>query len=250
MDLGYPGVPRAWRGEHLRTVRFERGPVAVIGDIHGRSDLLRALLARLGDMPIVVVGDVCDRGPDTRGVLDQLVAREAIGVLGNHDVWFAAWAAGEGFDRLALGIGGQATLASYGVKVEDAPLRGDAVPVAHRDWLLGLAVAMDLRVGDTTWWVAHAGIPSDEPLVGMTAAQVVPRFARERPDDLLWRLNEPESMLPLDRPIIMGHLPRRAPLDAGHVIALDTGSGGPLGRLTAVVLPQRLFVTVGGTSTC
>lgn len=114
MNLDYPGLPRAWRGEHVRAVDLP-GPVAVIGDIHGRRDLLDALLARLGDMPIICVGDVCDRGPDTRGVLDRLIERRALGVFGNHDLWLAAWASGEGFDRLALGIGGAATLASYGV---------------------------------------------------------------------------------------------------------------------------------------
>jgi hypothetical protein len=30
-------------------------------------------------------------------------------------------------------------------------------------------------------------IPTDEPFVGMTVDQVVPRLAVERPDDLLWR---------------------------------------------------------------
>lgn len=137
------------------------GPVAVIGDIHGQRDLLDALLARLGDMPIISVGDVCDRGPDTRGVVDSLVARQALGVFGNHDLWLAAWAAGEGFDRLALGIGGAATLASYGVTPDQAPSRSGAVPAAHRDWLLGLAIAIDLTVAGTRWWVVHAGIPSD-----------------------------------------------------------------------------------------
>lgn len=139
MNLEYPGLPKAWRGEHVRTVSFD-GPVAVIGDVHGQSELLRALLARLGNMPVIVVGDLCDRGPDTRGVIDQLIVRGAIGVFGNHDLWLAAWAAGEGFDSLALGIGGATTLASYGVTVADAPNRGDAVPEAHRRWLLELSV--------------------------------------------------------------------------------------------------------------
>lgn len=243
MNLEPPGMPRAWRGEHVRRVAFD-GPVAVIGDLHGRADLLDALLARLGDLPLVVVGDVCDRGPDTRGVLDRLVARGAIGVLGNHDLWLAAWAAGEGFDRLALAIGGEATLLSYGVAVADAPRRADAVPAPHRDWLLGLSVALDLRVGATRWWVVHGGIPNDVDLAGTPLADVVPRLARERPSDLLWRMNDPEGIVPLDRPLVMGHLPRREPLDAGHVIAIDTGAGKPGGRLTAVVLPDRRFVTV------
>lgn len=245
LDLSYPGLPRAWRGPRVRRVAYDAGPVAVVGDVHGRSDLLRALLRQLGDVPLLVVGDVCDRGPDTRGVLDLLVDRGAIGTFGNHDVWFAAWAAGEGFDRLALGIGGEATLRSYGVSPGDADRRGDAVPEAHRSWLLDLAVVIDLTVAGDRFWIVHAGLPSDGSFEGASAAEVVPRLAADRAEDLLWRLNDPESMVPVDRPVIMGHLPRRAPLDAGHVLAIDTGAGKPGGRLTAVVLPERRFVTVG-----
>ncbi len=243
MDLEYPGLPRAWRGEHVRAVTFD-GPVAVIGDIHGRLDLLDALLARIGTLPIVVVGDVCDRGPDTRGVIDRLVARGAIGVMGNHDLWLAAWAADEGYDRLALGIGGEATLASYGVAVEDAGQPAQ-VPAPHRDWLLGLSVALDLTVCGTRWWVVHAGIPADMDLSGVAIDDVVPTLARERTADLLWRANDPESTVPLGRPLIMGHRPQWQPLDTGEVLAIDTGAGGRGGRLTALLLPSRKFVTVG-----
>ena len=244
MNLDYPGLPRAWRGEHVRTIDLA-GPVAVIGDIHGRRDLLDALLARLGDMPIICVGDVCDRGPDTRGVLDRLIERRALGVFGNHDLWLAAWAAGEGFDQLALGIGGAATLASYGVTPDEAPSRADAVPAAHRDWLLELAVTIDLTVGGTRWWIVHAGIPADIDFAGMTLDEIVPTLARQRTADLLWRANDPDGMVPLGRPLVMGHQPRRAPLDTSDVIAIDTGAGKPGGRLTAIVLPDRRFVTVG-----
>ena len=91
------------------------GPVAVIGDIHGRADLLARLLAQLGEMPVFVVGDVCDRGPDTREVIEQLVARGARGVRGNHEDWLCQFVDGRGFDSVALNamFGGAATLRSY-----------------------------------------------------------------------------------------------------------------------------------------
>jgi hypothetical protein len=41
--------------------------------------------------------------------MDLVVSRNASGVLGNHDLWLATWAAGEGFDDAALGMGGYAT---------------------------------------------------------------------------------------------------------------------------------------------
>lgn len=244
--LGYPGLPARWRGESVHRVQFERS-VAVIGDIHGRSDLLRRLVARLGSRPIIVVGDVGDRGPDTRGVIDLLVERGALGVMGNHDLWLASWAAGEGFDRLALSphMGGRATLTSYAVHEADADSSHECVPRAHADWLLGLHVVLDLAVQGVPYWVIHAGIPSDASFDGLRLEEVVPWLARERPTDLLWRANDPDAMVPVGRTIIMGHRPRSEPLDSGDVLAIDTGAGRAQGgRLTAVLLPERQFVTV------
>ncbi len=48
-----------------------------IGDIHGCSTALRALIETIDPRPddtIVTLGDVIDYGPDTRGVVEQLMA--------------------------------------------------------------------------------------------------------------------------------------------------------------------------------
>ncbi len=227
-------------------------PVAVVGDLHGRADLLAALLARLpADMPILVMGDLCDRGPDTRGVLDLLVARGAVGVRGNHDEWFLAWVNGDGFDRYALApiMGGEATLRSYGVvgrSTSEVDAQRWRVPEAHGAFLSALPVAAGLHVCGVAYWLVHAGVPSTEDMTGLSADQVVPHLAKHKPASLLWAKNDPEDMLPVDRTVVMGHLIQRRPLDAGYVIAVDTGAGTiPTGTLTAVVLPERRFVTVG-----
>jgi serine/threonine protein phosphatase 1 len=238
------------RDGFVQTLDFDQ-PVAVIGDIHGRSDLLQRLLARLpDDMPIIVVGDVGDRGPDTRGVVDTLLARGAVGVRGNHEEWLVDWAEGHGFDDLALhpAMGGEHTLASYGVlarTVEGIEAERWRVPEAHRAWLGRLALALDLGVGGERYWVVHAGIPSTVNLSGVAFDDVVPFLVRTHPATLLWAKNDPEEMLPVDRTVIMGHVRRRAPLDTGDVLAIDTGAGTiGTGGLTAVVLPERRFVTV------
>jgi hypothetical protein len=52
-------------------------------------------------------------------------------------------------------------------------------------------------------------------------------------------------MATLDGPVVFGHTSLQDPVDAGHAIAIDTGSGvWPDGALTAVVLPRRRFVFV------
>jgi len=233
---------------HIRTVEHA-GPVAVIGDIHGRVDLLDALLRELPrEAAIVVVGDLCDRGPSTREVIARLIDRGAAGARGNHDEWLAVWAQGRGFDRAALGFGGGATLTSYGSigrNRGEIDAEGTLVPREHLAFLESLTHAVDLRVGDERYWVIHAGIPSTTSFAGLAVEGVVPWLVKHRAADLLWAFNDPEAMPPVDRPVIMGHVPRPRPIDTGDAIAIDTGAGTrTYGKLTAVVLPERRFVSV------
>ena len=66
-----------------------------VGDIHGESAKLDALLASLpleeGDR-FVFVGDYVDRGPDSRGVVDRLVdlakRHPCTFLCGNHESMF------------------------------------------------------------------------------------------------------------------------------------------------------------------
>jgi serine/threonine protein phosphatase 1 len=73
--------------------------VFVVGDIHGRSDLLAALIDEAAREPklrdkraIVFLGDLVDRGPDSLGAIDlamaakgRLGADESIALMGNHE---------------------------------------------------------------------------------------------------------------------------------------------------------------------
>jgi serine/threonine protein phosphatase 1 len=73
-------------------------PVIVIGDIHGNSGALKDLLAQV--VPelhpkdtLVFLGDYIDRGPDSRGCIDQILHLKGNGrfnvvtLLGNHEQW-------------------------------------------------------------------------------------------------------------------------------------------------------------------
>ncbi len=75
------------------------GPLDIVGDIHGEIDALKNLLANLGydldgssagNRKLVFVGDFCDRGPDSPGVIklvEKLVSSgNAFAILGNHEV--------------------------------------------------------------------------------------------------------------------------------------------------------------------
>jgi len=73
--------------------------IFAIGDIHGRADLLGALLDEAAREPrraprrvIVFLGDLIDRGPDSLGAIDLAIgaarrigADETIALMGNHE---------------------------------------------------------------------------------------------------------------------------------------------------------------------
>ncbi|MCX6984376.1 MAG: metallophosphoesterase [Lentisphaerae bacterium] len=175
-------------------------PVAVIGDIHGSLDLLVRLLEQIGDIPIIVTGDVCDHGPDTKGVIDLLIARGALGVRGNHEEWFLNWAEGKGFDSFALSkiMGGRATLDSYGVKgttpreIESESWR---VQRSHVEWLKELPLAIDLEVMGQRYWILHAGIPANLPeYAGLRPNEIIPWVINNRPRDINWGSKPPEKV--------------------------------------------------------
>lgn len=79
--------------------RLPDNPLDIIGDIHGELTALVALLGHLGydasgrhraDRKLVFVGDLCDRGPDSQGVIElarHLMAQgNAYTILGNHEI--------------------------------------------------------------------------------------------------------------------------------------------------------------------
>ena len=227
-------------------------PVAVIGDIHGCAALLEELLTKLGpDIPVLVLGDLVDRGPESKRVLDLLVKRKVKGVRGNHEEWFIQWVNGEGFDNFALHamVGGIATLQSYGIETNSPGEIEQCtylVPKSHRDLVNSLAVVGDLRVCGQRYWMVHAGVSEKVPVEWRDSPLLAESLAEFHVQDCLWGSHPPRRAPVLDRPVLMGHRPQKSgPLDLGHVIALDVGAGYPDGYgLTAMVLPSREFVSV------
>ena len=116
------------------------------------------------------------------------------------------------------------------------------VPSDHRDWLAGMVAAVDLTVCGERFWVVHT-LPAAVP-EGVEIDEAVPYLAETRAADLQWPSTPPENVPKLDRTVVMGHQPQDEPVDLGWVVAVDTGAGTvPGGKLTAVVLPERRFVT-------
>ncbi len=217
-----------------------------VGDIHGRPDLLDRLLDRIvqdaaaaapdAARTLVYLGDYVDRGHDSKGVIDRLIAGppdgfEQVCLLGNHEAWLLNFLddarAGAGW----LMNGGAATLASYGVAatygaresgklgaIRDAFI--EALPPAHLAFYEDLALFW--RAGGYVF--VHAGV---RPGVAL---------ADQDPDDLIWiRDDFLTSGADFGAVVVHGHTIQDMPEVRANRIGVDTGAY-VTGRLTAVAL--------------
>lgn len=222
--------------------------IYAIGDIHGQLDMLRDAhrriaedRARTGDQtaPVVHLGDLVDRGPDSRGVIDCLVDGIAEGqpwivIKGNHDQIFASQFDDQPVTPLSSWcssvMGGSETLQSYGISPPIWPSGRRArrtmveeVPAAHRDFINGLPTFYETP----EIIFVHAGIRPGLDLY------------EQLEEDLLWIRREfLEDPRDHGRLIVHGHTPVRAPEHMGNRVNLDTGAG--YGRaMTAAVFEDR-----------
>ena len=118
-----------------------------IGDVHGRHDLLAAMHRRIeseleykpaADWRIIHLGDYVDRGPDSKGVIDFLIAAQKrdprnLMLAGNHDIGFLDFLDTPDPDGLFMRYGGVQTALSYAAwrSADAPPVFGKASPRAH-----------------------------------------------------------------------------------------------------------------------
>ncbi|WP_456424942.1 metallophosphoesterase family protein [Rhodocaloribacter sp.] len=208
-----------------------------IGDIHGCARTLETLLERLApasDDHLVFVGDYVDRGPDSRGVIDQLIAlrehQPCTFLRGNHEALMLGYLDRGEYDLWRIN-GGVATLNSY---LEDYEVR---IPPAHVDFIR----ATELYLDTPEFFFVHAGLKPN-----LTIAENLERFGEEV---FLWERGHLKARkLAWEKPVVCGHTPREEPLNEELLITIDTGCVyhmyPGLGRLTAVRLPERAFLSV------
>lgn len=216
--------------------------IYAIADIHGRFDLLDALLARidaeLAASPVatpvqVFLGDYIDRGPASREVLDRLVERArmkgTVFLKGNHEVLALEFLADPAVLEEWRQYGALATLASYGLrpflhdKKDPAELShalAQALPEAHFNFLSSLALSF--TCGD--FFFAHAGVRPGIPLRTQNAQDLI--WIR---DDFLRFEGD------LGKVVVHGHTPVLKPDVRSNRINIDTGAYAT-GRLTCLVL--------------
>jgi serine/threonine protein phosphatase 1 len=226
----------------------------VVGDIHGRLDLLDQLLAQIEEdlkrRPVrkallVFVGDLIDRGPHSAQVIERLRTYRRTGVrtiflLGNHEEVLLRILRG---DRALISswlrFGGIQCLESYGVNAKElARRRGPealvtiqrAVPQEHVQFIESF---MDTcRFGD--YLFVHAGIRPGVEL------------EQQSQTDLRW-IREPFLFDDSDHgfTVVHGHTITPAVEERVNRIGIDTGAYRT-GVLTALIIDgdqRRLIAT-------
>jgi hypothetical protein len=249
-------------------------PVLIFGDVHGEAGALRNLLARARevagteDIEVFSVGDLIDRGPDAKGVIQTCIDEGVKLVLGNHELWLHRWFSEGVFDALALNgiMGGVATFQSYdpyfapslgtpGPEVL-AVLKG--IPDAHRDYILSGLPYRVIEIGGTVYRLTHGGVPDGlgellikdikdhdgVPDEATACDLLIPAVMEINPSAILWGGAKKGRVFqfPDGSVQVFGHTPwgKEADLspERGY-IALDTGCGTcPPRTLSGVLLTE------------
>lgn len=166
------------------------------------------------DHKIIFAGDLVDRGPRSKKIIEFAIRNNVLCVLGNHDDMMVDYVLKE--DRYDWGIwqinGGQTTLSSYkrdGQALED-----------HSLWLKSLPLKIDL--GDAI--VSHTGYTSNDKFLS------------------LWSRSTPEQQ---DKFRIFGHTPQKSIKVNKYWVCIDTGCSYPIyGKLSAFCWPSKEIITV------
>ncbi|MBF0142069.1 MAG: serine/threonine protein phosphatase [Magnetococcales bacterium] len=233
----------------------ESNRVYVVGDIHGRVDLLRRLHALMREdfastppgsrLWVVYLGDYIDRGETSRQVVDLLLdeplpASETVYLKGNHEAELSHFFGDPGAGHQWFQYGGLATLLSYRVRVPSVVVPSERMRIVRdelirvmpeRHQLFFARLKLFVEIGD--YFFVHAGIAPGVPL------------ARQNPADLLW-IREPflVSTLHHEKVVVHGHTVFKEPMVLPNRIGLDTGAYFT-GKLTCLVLEGegRRFIT-------
>jgi serine/threonine protein phosphatase 1 len=217
--------------------------IYAIGDIHGRLDLLDALLQRVetdmaqhppANVGYVFLGDYVDRGPMSSQVLSRLIdhaqTHPTVCLKGNHEAYLMRFLDDPYILTEWARLGALPTLTSYGLKptlkpasderAELSALLNERMPDAHKTLLMNLTSCF--TSGD--FFFVHAGVRPGIPLT------------EQKDEDLLYIREEflfHEAAF--EKFIVHGHTPVKDPDKRSNRINIDTGAYAT-GRLTCLCL--------------
>ena len=191
-----------------------------IGDVHGCLDALKTLEEFVGfceSDTIITLGDYIDRGPDSKGVLDWLIAGrekyDLITLVGNHELMMEEAKHNAGAYYFWEMNGGVQTLHSFDSDVED-------VPAQYWEFIKSCELFYETK----SHIFVHAGLDPILPPENQNSETLCwLRFANLKPHHS-------------NKMIICGHTPQRSHVPGllPHAICIDTHAFNPKGYLTCL----------------
>lgn len=215
--------------------------IVAIGDVHGCADLLVRLHLKIdhvlepcrdASITEIYLGDIIDRGPDTKGVIGTLLerskTRDVLVLRGNHEETLLDVLDGKTKASLWIAEGGAATLSSYGASV--LTKSDDDIRIALKDYMSE----------EHLNFLRHAQHCYEEAGYVFVHAGLRPKVLLERQlqRDMLWITDEFLSFKgQFEGVVIHGHSIVDRPEFYENRIAVDTGAFQS-GRLTGLILAR------------
>lgn len=253
---------------------------AVIGDVHGMYDQLSMIYDYLLEhYPDIIsngflfhLGDLVDRGMDSKKVLDLIISRNIKGVQGNHDEIFAAIQNPSVMKMHLTGMmGGFNTFASYmpnkvpleslkdfldykkkietrTLLIPDSELREYiAITTAHRNYCDQLPPYRIIYNKQQYYLLSHAGCNlKNTQIIGNTIVDETLNDSQLALEEMLWTHKHTLPICKLKQ--ITGHLPDDDVRHDGNNWWLDTGGCWPGGKLSCLIMPEKIIIQSNGNN--
>ncbi|WP_321778641.1 metallophosphoesterase [Sulfurimonas sp.] len=214
----------------------------VIGDVHGESDKLISLANKLPkNANICLTGDLVDRGDNSSKVIELVLNKNWLSVLGNHELMMLKSMNEDSDNILWQQYGGNKTLISY----EEL---SDEVWASHIEYLSSLPYFLYFEFDGykplvvSHSYIHHVWINKDHP------------YCEYDGHDILWRHMYDKKLFQADKELqnnifnVFGHSPVKEPLITETLAMIDTGAtyinNKDLGRLSAIHYPSLDVVSI------
>jgi len=214
-------------------------PLAIVGDVHGDAARLRALLAdsALIGRRVIFVGDLVNRGPCSREVLDMVCVfvqhhPQTIILKGNHDLALLQYLSHGDTASLVklLSMGGAPTILSY---------VGQAFGDVHRQFTAAFPPSHSRVLSSALgyWETEHVFVSHSALSPANPGSRTILDMTESHP--LIF-----DAPLKFNKMVVCGHYVQSSekPYVSQNLICVDTGCGTSGGPLTALLLPEVEFI--------
>jgi len=202
----------------------------IVGDIHGCLNEFKSLLEacefRLGTDQLYLVGDLINKGPDSKGVIDLALRLNAKAVIGNHEYHLIRDAQGMDVKR------------SWVAKFKE-------------DWAEDFAPLIETLqswpyyIEEEEFTLVHAGLVPGEAPADSDPFLLTNIRTWDGEGKRLWNHDDPAwfELYEEEKLVVFGHWAALEGVNRANAIGLD--SGCVYGKkLTALILPERRLVSV------